>query len=113
MDFGDCHKSLFAHKDAIMAVSFVPNTHYVFTAGKDRLVKYWDVDRCELLLELPGHHSEVWALAVAHYGDFIISGEWYGLLYAGSGAHDTLIDHVTRQRLCTAHSSKLRGMHLD
>ena len=42
-----------------MQVAFVPNTHYVFTVGKDRLVKYWDMDRWELLLELPGHHAEV------------------------------------------------------
>ena len=30
LDFGDCHKSLFAHGDSVMQVSFVPNTHYVF-----------------------------------------------------------------------------------
>lgn len=33
LDFGDCHRSLFAHQDSIMAVVFQPNTHYVFTAG--------------------------------------------------------------------------------
>lgn len=33
LDFGDCHRSLFAHADSVMAVAFVPNTHYVFTAG--------------------------------------------------------------------------------
>ena len=27
-------------------VAFVHNTHYCFTVGKDRLLKYWDVDRC-------------------------------------------------------------------
>lgn len=40
-------------------VAFVPRTHYVFTVGKDRLLKYWDADRWELLLELRGHHAEV------------------------------------------------------
>ena len=59
LDFGDCHKSLFAHQDSVMAAAFVPKTHYVFTAGKDRMVKYWDADKFELLLELPAHHSEV------------------------------------------------------
>jgi len=39
-------------------VAFVPGTHYVFTAGKDRLVKFWDADRWELLLTLEGHHAE-------------------------------------------------------
>lgn len=34
LDFGDCHRSLFAHADSVMQVAFVHNTHYVFTAGK-------------------------------------------------------------------------------
>lgn len=59
LDFGDCHKSLFAHQDSVMAVAFVHNTHYVFTAGKDKMVKYWDADTFQLLLELPAHHGSV------------------------------------------------------
>lgn len=59
LDFGDCHKSLFAHQDSVMAVAFVRNTHYIFTAGKDKMVKYWDADTFELLLELPAHHGSV------------------------------------------------------
>ena len=39
LDFGDCHKSLFAHTDNVMAVNFVPRTHLFFTAGKDGVVK--------------------------------------------------------------------------
>ncbi|KAE8720366.1 phosphatidylinositol-4-phosphate 5-kinase family protein [Hibiscus syriacus] len=42
LDFGDCHKSIFAHADryffSVMAVQFVHNTHYMFSAGKDRLI---------------------------------------------------------------------------
>ena len=34
LDFGDCHRSLFAHADSVMQVAFVHNTHYVFTAGR-------------------------------------------------------------------------------
>eukprot|EP00798_Chlamydomonas_sp_ICE-L_P003607 gene3607-13691_t len=67
LDFGDCHKSLFAHQDAVMQASFVHGTHYCFTVGKDRLLKYWDLDRMEMLMEMPGHHSEVWALAVSSH----------------------------------------------
>jgi hypothetical protein len=37
LDFGDCHRSLFAHADSVMAVAFVPNTHYLFTAGERAL----------------------------------------------------------------------------
>ena len=48
-----------------MQVAFVPGTHYVFTAGKDRALKFWDADRWELLLSLEGHHAEVCLLAGA------------------------------------------------
>ena len=74
LDYGDCHKSIFAHDDSVMSVAFVPDTHYFFTAGKDKLVKYWDADKFEHLLDLPGHHAEVWALKVSSLGDFVISG---------------------------------------
>lgn len=74
LDFGDCHKSLFAHDDAVMSVCWVPNTHYAFTAGKDKKVKYWDLDRMEQLLELGAHHGEVWCLALSGAGDMVVSG---------------------------------------
>lgn len=57
-----------------MAVKFVRNTHYMFSVGKDRVVKYWDADKFELLLTLDGHHSEVWCLAVSNRGDFLVTG---------------------------------------
>lgn len=44
------------------------------SVSKDRVVKYWDLDRFEVLLELLGHHAEVWALAVSQYGDFVMTG---------------------------------------
>lgn len=74
LDFGDCHKSIFAHADSVMDVKFVRNTHYMFSVGKDRLVKYWDADKFELLLTLEGHHAEVWCLAVSSRGDFFVTG---------------------------------------
>ena len=57
-----------------MAVQFVRNTHYMFSAGKDRLVKYWDADKFELLLTLEGHHADVWCLAISNRGDFVVTG---------------------------------------
>lgn len=44
------------------------------SVGRDKAVKYWDMDRWELLLELPGHHADVQALAISQYGDFVITG---------------------------------------
>ncbi|KAK3148354.1 hypothetical protein QOZ80_3BG0293970 [Eleusine coracana subsp. coracana] len=74
MDFGDCHKSIFAHSDSVMDVKFVYKTHYMFSVGKDRTVKYWDADKFELLLTLEGHHAEVWCLTISSRGDFIMTG---------------------------------------
>ncbi|CAG8547930.1 5569_t:CDS:10, partial [Racocetra fulgida] len=74
LDFGDCHKSIFAHQDSITCVQFVQGTHYIFSAGKDKLVKYWDGDKFENITKLEGHHGEVWALAISRRGDLLVSG---------------------------------------
>lgn len=37
------------------------------------MVKYWDADKFALLLELPGHAGEVWALAVAPDASFVVT----------------------------------------
>jgi U3 small nucleolar RNA-associated protein 12 len=44
MDFGDCHKSFFAHLDSVTCVKFVKGTHYFFSCSKDKAVRYWDAD---------------------------------------------------------------------
>lgn len=53
LDFGDCHKSLFAHDDSVTGVAFVPRTHYLFTCGKDGSVKEWDCDHYQRIITLP------------------------------------------------------------
>ena len=45
LDFGDCHKSIFAHDDSVMQVAFEKKSHYFWTVGKDKLLKYWDGDK--------------------------------------------------------------------
>ena len=45
MDFGDCHRSIFAHDDSVMQVAFEKDSHYFWTVGKDQTVKYWDGDK--------------------------------------------------------------------
>jgi U3 small nucleolar RNA-associated protein 12 len=45
LDFGDCHRSLLAHTDAVMACRFVWGTYYFFTASKDKSVKYFDGEK--------------------------------------------------------------------
>lgn len=79
LDFGDCHKALFAHNDSIMAVRFIPqpssneDAHFLISAGKDGLVKTWDGDKFEQVQKIRGHHGEVWALAVSRTGDFFVT----------------------------------------
>ncbi|KAI0693786.1 WD40 repeat-like protein [Cytidiella melzeri] len=86
LDFGDCHKSIFAHDESVMQVAFeqsdardgiasgAKQTHYFWTVGKDKMLKYWDGDKFELIQKLDGHHGEVWALAVSHHGKFVVTG---------------------------------------
>ncbi|OWK05056.1 WDR3 [Cervus elaphus hippelaphus] len=73
LDFGDCHKSLFAHDDSVMYLRFVPKSHLFFTAGKDHKIKQWDADKFEHIQTLEGHHQEIWCLAVSPSGDYVVS----------------------------------------
>lgn len=79
LDFGDCHKAFFAHNDSIMQVSFIrqpqspEETHYFFSASKDRLLKSWDGDKFEQIQKLDGHHGEIWAMALSKTGDFVVT----------------------------------------
>ena len=52
LDFGDCHKSIFAHEDSITCVSFVPDTHLLFSGSKDASIKCWDADNFQHILTL-------------------------------------------------------------
>ena len=52
LDFGDCHRSLFAHDDSVTGLQFVPQTHYFFTCGKDGKVKQWDADSFDKIITL-------------------------------------------------------------
>jgi U3 small nucleolar RNA-associated protein 12 len=90
LDFGDCHKSIFAHEESVMQVAFEAKSHYFWTVGKDKMVKYWDGDKVkskrylvlilfdllqfEGIQKLDGHHGEVWALALSHHGNFVVTG---------------------------------------
>ncbi|XP_041346657.1 LOW QUALITY PROTEIN: WD repeat-containing protein 3 homolog, partial [Gigantopelta aegis] len=68
LDFGDCHRSIFAHDDSIMAVQFVPDTHLFFTASKDRTLKCWDADNFEHVQTLEEREAE-FEKAVAEGGE--------------------------------------------
>ncbi|EST06247.1 Small-subunit processome, Utp12 [Kalmanozyma brasiliensis GHG001] len=86
LDFGDCHKSIFAHNESIMGVCFERgqqggglmggrqgNSHHFWTVGKDGLVKHWDGDNFQMIQQLEGHHGEVWAVAPGHAGKMVVT----------------------------------------
>ena len=53
LDFGDCHKSIFAHDESVMQVSFEKgcDSHYFWSVSKDKMLKYWDGDKvCPIVL---------------------------------------------------------------
>lgn len=50
LDFGDCHKSIFAHEESVMQVLFERKSHHFWTVGKDKMLKYWDGDKVRPLL---------------------------------------------------------------
>jgi len=74
LDFGNCHKSIFAHAESISQVQFVKDTHYFFSCSKDRTVKFWDGDTFELVQSFEECQGEVWCLSVSSIGDFFIAG---------------------------------------
>lgn len=61
LDFGDCHRSLFAHDESVMQVAFERGSHLFWSVGKDRMVKYWDGDKVSLapLFQLGSELTEV------------------------------------------------------
>lgn len=73
MDFGDCHKSLFAHDDTVMAVKFIPKTHHFWSCGKDGKVKQWDADSFVQIQSLPSHLGQAYNLAVSISGHYLVS----------------------------------------
>lgn len=62
LDFGDCHKSIFAHEESVMQVAFEKGSHYFWTVSKDKMLKYWDGDKVPVSL-LPG----VWHSLLIHF----------------------------------------------
>lgn len=67
LDFGDCHKSLFAHDDAVTSVAFVPNTHYFFSISKDGKIKQWDAGCFEKIITLDVSSFLIFLKIIKHF----------------------------------------------
>lgn len=86
LDYGDCHRSLFAHEESVMAVAFEKGdqggglmggregvSHRFWTCAKDGKLKYWDGDKFQCVQTMTGHHGDVTGLAVGSKGTVIVS----------------------------------------
>ena len=73
MDFGDIHKSIFAHTDSITSVKFIQGTHYFLSCSKDREVKYFDGDTYEEVFVFDNFFSDVWQICPSSIGDFFVA----------------------------------------
>ncbi|KAK5201967.1 WD40-repeat-containing domain protein [Cryomyces antarcticus] len=80
LDFGDVHKTFkVAHQDSVMQVAFIPHpvekeeSHLLFSAGRDHIVKTWDGDKFEQIQKLEGHHRDVMAMTISRTGEKFVT----------------------------------------
>jgi len=73
LDFGDIHKSIFAHQDSITCVKFIRDTHYVMSCSKDKTVKFHDADTYDEVFVFDNFFGEVWSLDVSSIGDVFVA----------------------------------------
>lgn len=86
LDFGDCHRSLFAHEESVVGVAFEKGdqgggllggregkSHHFWTCAKDGKLKYWDGDRFQCIQTMSGHHGDVSSIAVGSKGTIVVS----------------------------------------
>lgn len=88
LDFGDCHRSLFAHDDVyvlgkgegcrrVSCVMFTAPTeeddNLLWSGGKDGKLKQWDAIKFEKVQTLDEHSAEIRALVGTSSGNFIVS----------------------------------------
>ena len=73
MDYGDCHHSFFAHDAPVTRISFVPNTHYIFSGGKDGKLRFWDADTFQMISSFDAHHGEIWCIGISSDGSYVVS----------------------------------------
>ncbi|OQO00348.1 hypothetical protein B0A48_13695 [Cryoendolithus antarcticus] len=104
LDFGDCHKAFFAHQDSVMAVSFIPHpiekeeSHHLFSASKDGVLKSWDGDKFEQIQKLDGHHGEIWAMVVSRTGETVVTASHDKSIRVWSVGDDLVFLEEERER---------------
>ncbi|KAF5835893.1 quinon protein alcohol dehydrogenase-like superfamily [Dunaliella salina] len=72
--------SLYGHKLPVLSLDISSDSTLLVSGSADKNIKVWGLDfgdchrSSEQLLELAGHHGEVWCCAVSCFGDFVITG---------------------------------------
>jgi WD40 repeat protein/predicted Ser/Thr protein kinase len=67
-------QELRGHTDEVFAAAFHPDGTRLATAGRDRAIWLWDLNRGEEVARLTGHTSYIWSLAFSPDGKTLVSG---------------------------------------
>jgi eukaryotic-like serine/threonine-protein kinase len=80
----------------VMALAFMPNGKILISAGADRTLRFWDIDRKQLLKTIEAHEQAIQAVVISLDGQLIISGSLDSTVQIrqlGTSAHHTLQGH--------------------
>jgi WD40 repeat protein len=63
------------HEARIKSVCFTPDGFFAASAGDDKMIALWDVNRDEFIMRIGTHTSPVYGLAFSPDGTRLVSGE--------------------------------------
>ena len=106
---------LCGHSDGILSVAFTPDGKGLVSGSRDRTLKYWELNMTnnnarnasgpfgKCIMDLKGHKSRVFHVAISHNGEWIVSSTADGVRFwdKHGRAHLTLRGHkYSGARLC-------------
>ncbi|CAJ1027232.1 putative NLE (NUC135) domain/WD domain, G-beta repeat [Leishmania utingensis] len=107
-----CAGTLDGHSEAVLVVSFSPDSQVLATGGGDKEIRIWDMNTLTPVQELKAHTSWVQVLSWSPDGQFLVSGSKDGILanwthngeYSGfkckkHKAHNHYVSHVSWEPL--------------
>ena len=81
LDFGNVHRSIFAHASAVLQVSFIKDTHYLVSISKDQVAKFWDMDTYENIFQFDKSIHPLSAMVVTSIGDRVYISDMGGPIH--------------------------------